>query len=77
MATSSMIGPILEGEFISYLYSLLSHSYSYWMVSSYSYSYSYCRVSSYSYWMVSFDAGNAHYGDDGEKKRGYVYLIKN
>ena len=54
MATSSMIGPILEGELISYLYSLLSHSYSYW------------RVSSYSYLIVSFDAGNAHYGDDGE-----------
>ena len=49
MATSSMIGPILEGEFISYLYSLLSHSYS--------------------YWMVSFDAGNAHYGDDGESDK--------
>ena len=57
MATSSMIGPILEGEFISYSYSLLSHSYSY------------CMVSSYSYWMVSCDAGNAPYGDDGESDK--------
>ena len=52
-----MIGPILEGELISYLYSLLSYSYPYWM------------MSSYSYWMVSFDAGNAHYGDDGESDK--------